>query len=253
MTAFAPIGTVPPVLRITELSKVRTHGQARFELALADFQVGQGAFIAVVGDSGCGKSTLLDILAMVLKPTTCLQFTIQANGIAVDVAKLWNDDSERELAATRRANLGYVLQTGGLLPFLTVEENIRLPARICGIPLDTRRIKELAERIKIGGLLDRKPQHLSGGQRQRAAILRAIAHSPPIILADEPTAAVDKLTAQGIVDDMFRMTKDQHTSVVMVTHDRELVRGKAEVVYGFDIQRHSDEHIQSVCRRLEGL
>lgn len=144
--------------------------------------------------------------------------------------------------------MGYVLQTGGLLPFLSVAENIHLPLRILGVPIDHAEIEDLAECIDIRAVLGKKPQHLSGGQRQRAAILRALVHNPRLILADEPTAAVDKSRARAIVQDFKRLACDQGATIIMVTHDYRLVRDLADVTYTFDVTPVSATGIQSVCR-----
>lgn len=240
------------LLSVRDLRKARSQADARFELHVPDFAVAPGQFVAIVGDSGCGKSTLLDTLALVLRPTSCAGFVLGAgHGFpAADLQDLWALGDQDRLAAIRRTQLGYVLQTGGLLPFLSVEENIRLPTRLAGATAGRDEIQALAQRIGIQGMLSKKPQHLSGGQRQRAAILRALIHKPRIILADEPTAAVDKARAGAIVADFAALARDRGTTIVMVTHDHDLVRPFADATYSFTLSHPSPTEVRSVCHRL---
>ena len=150
------------------------------------------------------------------------------------------------LARVRRELLGYVLQSGGLLPFLNVRRNIGLPRRLkTGRPGD---IADLAERMGLGGLLDKKPRYLSGGQRQRVAILRAIGHRPSLILADEPTAAVDRSRARAIVSDFRDLAKAEGCAIAMVSHDQQLVQDFADRSYGFQVESPSADLTRSTCR-----
>jgi len=245
------MGTIARILWLVNLCKVREQGDVRFELRIPAFDLQAGQFVAVVGDSGCGKSTLLDMLALVSKPNHCDEFQFARDGDAqhgIDVWQLWNSGVESRLAAIRRRDLGYVLQTGGLMPFLSVEENIRLPMRILGSSIDKADIESLAKRIDIQAVLSKKPQYLSGGQRQRAAILRALVHKPRLILADEPTAAVDKKRAHAIVQDFKSLASDRGTTIVMVTHDHDLVRDLADATYTFDVTQVSATETHSTCR-----
>ena len=250
-------GTVAPlaessitILRLGNLWKVREQGDVRFQLKVPRLCLGVGQFVAVVGESGCGKSTLLDILAMVLKPTQCDEFWLadrNGTGAGTDIWHLWTAGEEDKLAEIRRRDLGYVLQTGGLMPFLSVEENINLPLRILGVALSTAAIRTLARRLEVHSVLSKKPQYLSGGQRQRVAILRALVHKPRIILADEPTAAVDKTRARAIVEDFKALARDRGTTVVMVTHDQSLIRDLADSTYSFEVTPRSATEICSTC------
>lgn len=239
------------ILRLSDLHKSREQGDVLFRLQIPEFCLQAGQFVALVGDSGCGKSTLLDMLALVSKPSHCQEFQFNWNGLGdqmIDVWNLWSTGEESKLAAIRRRDLGYVLQTGGLMPFLTVEENIRLPMRILGLSIDSQEIARLAAQIDIETILSKKSQHISGGQRQRAAILRALVHKPRLILADEPTAAVDKKRAKLIVQDFKNLAVDRGTTIVMVTHDYDLVRDYADVTYTFDVSQVSAAETHSICR-----
>lgn len=235
-----------PLLAVEGLVKRRERNGVVFELVVDRFTLTPGRFVAVLGESGCGKSTLLDLVALVLKPTTCDRFELRLDGAApVDVMGLWQADAEEALAAHRRENLGYVLQTGGLFPFLSVRENILLPARLNGIKVPGDRLKTLATRIGLADHLAKKPMHLSGGQRQRAAVLRAIVHAPRLIVADEPTAAVDKARAREIVEDLSALARQEGATIVMVTHDPGLVSDIADTAYGFEVAKTGETATRS--------
>ncbi len=237
-----------PVLEMQQVLKTREHAGSRFRLSIPELTVYAGEFVAVVGESGCGKSTLLDLLALISKPSSvqCYRMTFTENEQR-DVAGLWSSNDENALAAIRRQHLGYVLQTGGLLPYLNVRDNLLLPVRMNRLPDGRRRVQEMAQRMGVADCLHRLPDSLSGGQRQRVAILRALSHSPRLVLADEPTAAVDKRRARLIVEDFRALARDQGLSIIMVTHDLDLVRSVADSTYGFEVTQVSDNDIQSVC------
>jgi len=225
------------VYRLRDLEKVRSKGGVSFTLRVPELVIRRGDFISLVGPSGCGKSTLLDLLALVLKPTGAASFTIRdlrgRRTREYAVARL----SEDEAANLRRKNIGYVLQNGGLLPFLTVRENILLTAEISGAKLPERAFESLVDALGLGDQINKKPQYLSGGQRQRVAVARALIHRPSIVLADEPTAAVDYPTALEIRDELKSLAHTMGSAVVMVTHDHSLVRGVADVEVGFEVTR----------------
>jgi len=239
------------LVEIRNLKRVREGGEERFELHVPNLWIARGAFVAVVGESGCGKSTLLDMLGMVLRPSEAERFVLSpAPGEHVDVAALWHSGDEASLASLRRLNLGYVLQTGGLFPFLTVEENIRLQARLAGREMTKERIDQDTERLEIDGLRAKKPSQLSGGQRQRTAILRALSHDPSIVLADEPTAAVDLKRAAEIMEDFKFLARTRRVTVVVVTHAPHLVEKHADAVFGFDEPVVDGKTVISVCREM---
>src|SRR5690554_1738221 len=230
--------------------KRRTQGDSVFELNVPEFCAWRGQLTAVVGESGCGKSTLLDLIALVMKPTQANSFHLQVDEQQYNIADCWDRNDEPSLAAFRRHHLGYVLQTGGLLPFLSVADNIMLPARVKGMAVDGQRLNQLAQRLGIASCLTRKPDALSIGQRQRVAILRALIHAPALILADEPTAAVDKTRAMSIMQELSMLAREEGQAVIIVTHDVGLVETLADQTYGFETTL-LDEHVtQSVCRRV---
>lgn len=246
----------PLILEMKEVVKTREQGGVAFELVVPRIRLYSGQFFALVGESGCGKSTLLDMLALVLRPTACDRFHIyepQENGVilTIDVNKLWQDNDENELARLRRCRLGYVLQSGGLLPFLTVWQNIRLPSRINDMKKEGSSLHQSASKLGIKPLYNKKPRFLSGGQRQRVAILRAVAHQPMMILADEPTGAVDSGRAKAIVEDFVALADEKGLTIVMVTHNHKLIESVADTIYTYHIKKISDTFTRSVCVAYE--
>jgi putative ABC transport system ATP-binding protein len=157
------------------------------------------------------------------------------------------DLPETALASIRQADIGYVLQTGGLLPYLSVRDNILLPCQLNGFKGQEAGIQTLVERLGIADQLTKKPQHLSGGQRQRVAIARALAHRPPLVLADEPTAAVDKPTALEIRNAFRELTLYMGVTLCMVTHDRTLVDETADRTFTFEVTKESASSTCSTC------
>lgn len=148
-----------PMVRLDGLVKTRSQSESVFELHVPHFAVRPGQMVAVIGESGCGKSTLLDMVALVMAPTRVERFEIASTeaDAPCDVAALWAGDDEDALSALRRDLFGYVLQTGGLLPFLSVRQNICLPARIKGGDIAASRLEALAARLGVGGCLTACP------------------------------------------------------------------------------------------------
>jgi putative ABC transport system ATP-binding protein len=174
-----------------------------------------GEFVAVVGRSGSGKTTLLNLLAGIDRPTSG---TVRAAG--ADLGML----SESDLAGWRGENVGLVFQFFQLLPTLTVIENVMLPMDFAGkIPVRERRerAQALLERVGVGDQADKVPATLSGGQQQRAAIARALANEPPIVLADEPTGNLDSVTAAAVLE-LFADLNNEGQTIVVVTHERDI-------------------------------
>ncbi|HQN18686.1 MAG TPA: ATP-binding cassette domain-containing protein [Syntrophobacteraceae bacterium] len=239
------------IFRLRNLVKVREKGGACFELRTPFLTIDRGQFVALVGQSGCGKSTLLDVLALVLRATSAEQFALRIHRHGHSV---WQDVvglPDPELADIRRSQIGYVLQSGGLLPFLTVRENILLTCRLNGLGERQAAVDQLAEQLGITDQLSKKPRHLSGGQRQRAAIARALAHRPPIVLADEPTAAADRHTAVEIRDVFKALTRRMGVTLLMVTHDEALIEGAVDRTFEFVVERlDADRILSTVVERF---
>jgi putative ABC transport system ATP-binding protein len=238
----------PPIYDIRNLVQEREKAGARFTLHVPDFQVHAGEFIAVIGESGCGKSTLLDLLGFILRPTHCDRFAFRRAGGSI--VELGVNAGQSTLATLRRSEIGYVLQQGGLLPFLTVRQNIELPQRINGIR-DGTLVHHLLRKLNIEDQRNKLPQHLSGGQRQRVAIARALVHQPPVILSDEPTAAVDELTARDILEHFRSLVRELGVTLVLVTHNLSLVRQAADRFFNFEITRHDENTVVSTCHECD--
>ncbi|MDR1042176.1 MAG: ATP-binding cassette domain-containing protein [Deltaproteobacteria bacterium] len=219
-----------PVVSVRRMAKTR-QGGAGYCLMVSSLKVFPGERLALVGQSGCGKSTLLDMLGLVLRPDmgrpgSEFRWRRGGKGEVVDVLASWRsgDDGRRE--RIRREDIGYVLQSGGLLPFLTVRDNILLPARLKGSPRGDElegSLSRLAVELGIGHLLKKYPGSVSMGERQRAAVARALIHRPAIIIADEPTASLDPPTAAKVFDLMLRLSEG--IPLVVSTHDRPRVEG----------------------------
>jgi len=197
---------------------VKTYPLSAGEVIAVDhlrLDIAQGEFVAVVGRSGSGKTTLLNLLAGIDRPTSGM---VHAAG--ADLGSL----SESGLAAWRGRNVGLVFQFFQLLPTLTVIENVMLPMDFARkIPVGERRdrAQHLLDRVGIGDQADKLPATLSGGQQQRAAIARALANDPPLLLADEPTGNLDSITA-GAVLELFADLNAEGRTIVVVTHEREI-------------------------------
>ena len=209
-------------------------GQAFTALRGISVQIGAGEHVAILGRSGSGKSTLLNLIAGLDRATSG---NVRVAG--ADLGPL----GENQLALWRGRNLGVVFQFFQLLPTLTVEENILLAMDFVGkIPRENRRARA-GDLLQLVGLADQAgklPSTLSGGQQQRAAIARALANDPPIVLADEPTGNLDTETAAD-VDAVFRQLTRQGKTLVIVTHDASLARGAGRVIQLRDGSVVSDE------------
>jgi putative ABC transport system ATP-binding protein len=214
-----------------------------FSLQIPEFQCFAGEFISIVGPSGCGKSTLLDTLGLVLRPHLSDEFLFSP-GDKQSFSTL-HREPESMLAGLRRRYFGYVLQSGGLIPSLTVEQNIRTTLDFSGARHDATRLRLLLESLGIAELLRRRPAQLSGGQRQRVAIARALAHGPSMILADEPTAAVDLSLAGEVCSALRNQAKQCGAAVVMVTHNTDLAREYSDRM--IDLAKWTHPHHANEC------
>ena len=238
------------VFSLRNIGKTRP-GDDGFRLRIERLDVPRGSLLALVGPSGCGKSTALDMLACALSPDMTPEgFALphepagvqqgllpQADNAAArfafspttsaptDILAAWRKGGTDALALLRLHHLGYVLQTGGLLPFLTARENIVLRCKSLG-SLARRQdaVATVVERLGIGHLLGQYPSTLSVGERQRVAIASALAHGPSVVLADEPTAALDPGHAANVLRLFAELARQLSITVVMVTHNLEQAR-----------------------------
>ncbi|MND30816.1 Lipoprotein-releasing system ATP-binding protein LolD [compost metagenome] len=220
------------MLRVRELHKSR--GGYSLQVPCLDLRPGQR--LAVVGPSGSGKSTLLDLLALVLSPDPGGVLELSRDGCTHDVGRLWRNGGQEELARLRSQALGYVLQTGGLLGFLDVRGNIALSRELLGLPEDGT-VQRLAERLEISDQLAKRPAALSVGQRQRVGIARALAHSPSLVLADEPTASLDPVNAERVMQLLVDQAREQGSCIIVATHDEVLARRAGLDVMHLAVQR----------------
>ena len=177
--------------------------------------VKKGEFISIVGASGSGKSTLMNIIGALDRPT---EGTYLLDGLRVDQAK---DD---QLSVIRNRKIGFVFQTFNLIPRTSALKNVELPMLYANVPLAKRtaRAKELLEMVEMSDRMDHMPNELSGGQKQRVAIARAMANDPAIILADEPTGALDSKTGRLVMDLFHTLHKKQGKTIVLITHNYQL-------------------------------
>lgn len=207
-----------PLLDIADLN-CRRGGETGFTLMIDALSLSRGEAVAITGPSGCGKSTLLDVVGLVLRPLQTGRFRVDE----VDVAALWQANRQDLLARHRATAIGYILQTGGLLPFLNVRDNIALSRRLLGLPDDPADESRLIETLGLAALLPLKPAALSIGERQRVAIARALAHRPLLVLADEPTAALDPVQADQVMQLLLDLAAERGLGLMVVSHDWDML------------------------------
>lgn len=200
-------------------------GGTEFRLSVPQLDIPSGAKLAFVGESGSGKSTLLELLAMILRPTRSETFDFRPviDGESHNIVAAWDSADADYLSELRSRHIGYVLQSGGLLPYLTVRDNINLSRRLL---YDTTKdvAGYWADRLNIAGQLDKQPSELSVGQRQRVAIARALAHDPSVLIADEPTASVDPLNAERIMELMVGLVDEMGVTLIVASHAHGLMQ-----------------------------
>jgi len=204
-----------PIIHTQALTKVfGSNGAAVHALRGIDLRVDRGEFVALIGPSGSGKSTLMAILGCLDKPTD--------GTYALDGRRVENL-SGRELAEIRNEKIGFVFQQYNLLPKASVTRNVELPMLYAGVGRKERRrrAQEMLERVGIPEKAKVLPAALSGGQRQRVAIARALANRPALLLADEPTGALDQKTGHEVLD-LFRDLHRQGNTIIIVTHDMSI-------------------------------
>ena len=207
------------VYSLKNVVKERLTDGVGFRLVVPYIQIRAQEHIALVGHSGCGKSTLLDMLALILHPDGSDQFNLHpVDGESHDVSQMWQRRRQGQLSQIRKQHIGYVLQSGGLLPYLSVRENIELPRKLLGLP-DDDSIDSISRVLGIHRQLDKLPGLLSAGERQRVAFARALSHRPTILIADEPTSALDPITAQKIMAVVMELIKGLKITLITASHD----------------------------------
>jgi len=213
-TPLAPIGAgVPRGLAARAVNATKIYGSGDTEVCALDgvsVDFPRGRFTAVMGPSGSGKSTLMHCLAGL--------DTLSTGQIWIGDTEI-SELSEKELTHLRRGAVGFIFQAFNLVPTLTADENMRLPARLASTTIDDGWFNEVVHAVGLADRMTHKPDELSGGQQQRVAVARALATRPDIIFADEPTGNLDSVTGTEILEFMQRAVRQYGQTIVMVTHD----------------------------------
>ncbi len=210
------------VLSIAQLALERGRSDQVFRIDVPKLEIFPGDVVAVVGPSGCGKSTLLETIGLLLEARHAKQFFIDDVDINASMS-LSQQKRETLWARIRQHGLGFVPQTGGLLPFLNVWDNICLPAKLSGASTVDSVVHSLVRRLNLESLLRRMPRELSIGERQRVSFVRALARRPTLLLADEPTAALDPSLAQELFTLIVEIATLERIATLIVTHEWDLV------------------------------
>lgn len=211
------------ILSMKEIVKCYDMGEERqVILDHIHFSVREGEFVSILGPSGSGKSTMMNILGCLDVPTSG-SYVLSGN----DVERM----DEAELAHIRNREVGFVFQSFQLLPRLTAVENVELPLIYAGVHASQRRERAQAmlERVGLAHKMAHTPNQLSGGQQQRVAIARAMVTQPTILLADEPTGALDQKTGQQVME-LFRALHEEGRTIIMITHDESIARNASRIV-----------------------
>ena len=214
------------MLVIKQLEISRSTGKSFFRVCLPELILKEGDIVVIQGDSGSGKSTLLEMIGMILKPDNIDGYNLFLDNNNLDIAKLINNNDINQLANIRAQYLGFMLQTGGLLPFLKIYENILLPIKLLQKNVDNSRLEYLIDKLGISHLLNKYPKQLSIGERQRASFIRSIIHKPALLLADEPTSALDPYNANLLFDLIIEQAKQDNIATIIVTHDWQRISTK---------------------------
>ena len=207
----------PPVIQMNGIIKRYYEGKEN-ELEILhgiDLTVRQGDFVAIVGESGSGKSTLMNIIGALDKPTSG---TYLLDGINVQAMP------DSQLSVIRNKKIGFVFQNFNLIGRTSALKNVELPMLYAHVPprQRTQRAKELLAAVGMADRADHQPNELSGGQKQRVAIARAMANDPSLLLADEPTGALDSATSRTVMDIFHRLNRQQGKTIVLITHSQQL-------------------------------
>ena len=188
-----------------------------------DLDVHEGEFVSIVGASGSGKTTLMNMIGLLDRPT---EGKYIIDGVDID------DATDQELSYIRNQKIGFVFQTYNLVAKTNALKNVELPMLYAGVPKKerTERAIELLRLVEMEDRMKHMPEELSGGQKQRVAIARALANNPAIILADEPTGALDSKTGRTVMDLFHRLNKEQGKTIVLITHSEELAEETSRII-----------------------
>ena len=235
------------IVRTRDLKKIYVMGEIEVPaLRDVDLDVRRGEYLSIMGPSGSGKSTLFNMIGGLDKPTAGRCFIEE-----VDMAQL----DAFELAWLRCRKIGYIFQTFNLIPVMTAMENITLPMIFAGMGTDEMmdRGRELLDMVGLGDRLDHKPYELSGGQQQRVAVARALANSPAIVLADEPTGNLDLHTGKEIIDLLKELNQLSGVTVISATHDLKMIDVSDRVVHIRDGEIERIEHRADIDLEVGGM
>ena len=221
-----------PLLQLENISREfpsAENGEPLRVLRGLSLEIGPGESIAIVGPSGCGKSTLLNIIGTLDQPTT--------GTVTLDGQDLSTLDGNA-LAALRNREMGFIFQSHHLLPQCTVMENVLVPTLAHGqaTATDEERGRRLLERVDLGDRLAHRPGQLSGGERQRVAVVRALINQPKLLLADEPTGALDQATADKLGQLLVELNQEENVTLITVTHSTDLANRMARTLELLDGQ-----------------
>jgi putative ABC transport system ATP-binding protein len=234
MTVSAP---PEPAVTTQDLWKIYPQEPAPVEAVRGvTLSIEPGEFVALAGPSGSGKTTLLNLLGGLTRPTRG-EVTVAGHSLT----RL----GDRALARLRLEQVGFVFQAYNLLPVLSAEENAEFTLLLRGVGAEERkrRVGELFERIGMAGLEDRRPSKLSGGQQQRVAVARAVVGHPALVLADEPTANLDSVTSEALLDVMEQLNRDEGTTFVFSTHDPRVMERARRLIHLVDGRIETDERV----------
>lgn len=219
-----------------------TKGNLYTALQNINLSIEEGEYVGIMGPSGAGKSTLLNIFSTIDTPSSG-EITIDGQNIVAM--------NEEKLSDFRRNKLGFIFQDYNLLDTLTVKENILLPLALSKVPAAEieKRVEEIADTFGIREILDKYPYHISGGQKQRAAASRAIVTNPSLILADEPTGALDSKSATGLLESLSKLNKHNQATILMVTHDAYAASFSKRVIFINDGRLFKELHKRDMTRQ----
>ena len=234
------MATRAPLIRAEGLGKVYSPGTPAQVVALdhVELTIGHGEFVSIMGQSGSGKSTLMNILGCLDHPSSG---RYECDG--VDVSEL---DAE-ELARLRLEKIGFVFQGFNLLSRMDALHNVMMPLAYANAPLHERtdRAREVLESVGLGARVHHKPGEMSGGQQQRVAIARALVNRPPLLLADEPTGALDSRTGEDVMR-LFDSLRDQGHTIVLITHEADIARHASRICVMKDgVLHEGEQHLEA--------